>query len=143
MPFRRLGRHSGRIPAETYPPPKCVHCSPAAGKQQFWPHNPKDILYAGTAPALLMSQRDIRIPAGNQPLQIRFNSPLITSKPGAFSAIAAPYRRATDHGHPLPSAVCMSGPTEGRNGLHPHELVVADPPIGSCGTRAAKGTVGP
>ena len=28
LPFRRLSRRSGRIPAEPYPPLKCLHCNP-------------------------------------------------------------------------------------------------------------------
>lgn len=56
--------------------------------------DPKDVLYAGPAPGQLISQLNIRIPqgmpAGNQPLQIRFNIPLVTSLPGALLAIAVP-----------------------------------------------------
>lgn len=40
LPFRRLSRRSGRIPAEPYPPLKCPHCSRKA-KQPFWPQSDK------------------------------------------------------------------------------------------------------
>jgi uncharacterized protein (TIGR03437 family) len=53
--------------------------------------DPLDVLYVGPAPGQLISQLNIRIPLGtppgNQPLQIRFNVPGITSLPGAFLAI--------------------------------------------------------
>jgi uncharacterized protein (TIGR03437 family) len=54
--------------------------------------DPKDVLYVGAAPGLLISQLNIRIPqgvpAGNQPLQIRIG--FLASAPGGYLAIAAP-----------------------------------------------------
>src|SRR5216684_2089351 len=49
LPFRRLSRRSGRIPAEPYPPLKCLYCS-LLPQQLFWPESGKFRAVGGRAP---------------------------------------------------------------------------------------------